>query len=77
MKSNLLNSKGNRVNRRYHKYHISTDRILERIFFSIHFSLTECYMEKPWPINESIIGVEKPRKGTIILKSIENRENPN
>ena len=41
---------------------------------TFHFFFSDCYIEKSWPVNQSVLGVKEQTQSEIILKNIGKKE---
>ena len=41
---------------------------------NISYLFSDCHIEKPWPVNQSVLGVNEQSRGTIIFKTIGENE---
>ena len=41
---------------------------------NISHLFSDCHVEKPWPINQSVLGVKEQNRGTITFKNIGENE---
>ena len=41
---------------------------------SLHTFFSDCHIEKPWPVNRSVLGVKEQSQGVIFFKNIGENE---